>query len=312
MFRMNKKDFIKYLAGYIEGDGCFRCNTTTQKNGMIVYERSITITSVKKEVIFLFNESFGGYTSKKAAYENRKKAYTWTIKGNAAEEIAKSIEPFLCTKAKECSIFITFCEIIKPNYWLKPALNIIEKRNNCISKIRKEIHENGLVTKDSILSLKSFKKSIKPTENDFIYLAGLIDAEGCFRISARFRNRNNKREKIYNTVLEIGNTKIKMMEWLIKRFGGGLTYIFPRRKNKLESATWSIYAKSLYPILLKIKCLLINKKAVCEELIKFQATILPNGGDRHSKAFTKDFKSRIILREKIIKEVHKLNHKGNT
>ena len=306
-----QRDFFIYLAGYVDGDGCFRCNITTQKSGIIVYERSITISSTKKEVIFFFNKTFGGYISTKKAHKNQKKAYIWTIKGNAAGKLAFNIKSFLVNKAKECDFFIDFCKVIKPNCFLKPAFKIIEKRNDLISKIRQENHHNGLITKEAIVSLKTSKKSIKPTDKDYIYLAGLIDAEGCLRISSRFRNRNNKREKIYNTVFEIGNTKIKMMEWLIKRFGGSLTYISPRRKNKLHAATWALYAKSLYPILFKIKPFLFNKKAVCEELIKFQATILPNGGDRHSKVFTTDFKKRIILREKIIKEVHKLNHKGN-
>ena len=51
---MNRQQQLIYLAGYIDGDGCFRANITTQKQGAIVYERSITITSVKEEPIIFF------------------------------------------------------------------------------------------------------------------------------------------------------------------------------------------------------------------------------------------------------------------
>jgi hypothetical protein len=178
--------------------------------------------------------------------------------------------------------------------------------------MRNEIHKNNLVTKSQIFDLKNFKSTIKSSQEDFIYLAGLIDSEGCFRISARFRYRNNRAEKIYNTVLEIGNTKIIIHKWLIKRFGGSITYIFPKNKNRRESATWSIHAKSLYPILFSVHPFLINKKDVCYQLMKFQQTILPNGGDRHSSFFKEEIKRRFLLRDKIIESVHKLNHKGNS
>lgn len=308
---MKKESLIKYIAGYIEGDGCFRCNITTKKSGIIVYERSISITSVKKEVIYIFKRFFGGNVSKKEAYQNKRKAYTWTIKGINAENLAKEIEKFLYSKHIQCRIFILFCESIRPNFWKKPSKQIINKRNFYLEEIRKEIHQQDLVTKEKIMNLKKLKKSVEPTISDFIYLSGLIDAEGCLRISSRFRTRNCKKEKVYNTVLEIGNSKFKIIEWLAKRFGGSLCFLEKKQSNRLAIGYWAIHAKKLFPILTTIKSFLINKKSVCNELIKFQKTILPNGGDRHSKIFAKDFKRRILQREKIIKKVHKLNHKGN-
>lgn len=55
---------------------------------------------------------------------------------------------------------------------------------------------------------------------------------------------------------------------------------------------------------------LTNKKAVCEKLVEFQNTILPNGGDRHSKLFHTLFTKNRVLRDTIVAEVHELNAKG--
>lgn len=305
------QNHLIYAAAYIEGDGCFRLNTYFIDK-IKVYERSITITSVCEETILYFLKTFGGYTGIAPFKERHKKAYVWTIKGNKAFFLAKKLFPYFVSKKIECSIFIDLCKTIIPNDFKKICNETIETRNDLLKQFKIERHESSLVTKHGIENLYDFKKTIIPTHNDYIFLAGLADSEGCFRISSRHRNRNNKREKIYNTTFEIGNTKIEIIKWCVERFGGSIVFVPAQKRNKgrRNFATWGIHAKSLFPILSNIRPFLKNKKSVCEELIKFQQTILPNGGDRHSESFRKDFLCRVAEREKIIVNVHKLNKRG--
>ena len=51
--------------------------------------------------------------------------------------------------------------------------------------------------------------------------------------------------------------------------------------------------------------------SICDKLIEFQETILPNGGDRHSELFRALFEKRQEVRERIVQEIHQLNHKGS-
>lgn len=305
---MNRYQQLTYLAGYIDGDGCFRANITTQKQGAIVYERSITITSVKEEPILFFKNLVGGFITTDQKDGNRRRIYVWTVKNKDALNTAREILPFLVLKQDMCRFFIKYCENILPKKTQKLDVAILETRNSLLKHIKNEIHSVGLIEKALIEDIKNGGKTIEPNENDFIYLAGLIDAEGCFRVSKRFRKSTNI--WIYNTCLEIGNTRIGIIKWLYERFGGSITYIHSRRMNSQNSATWSCHSQILYPILIKVVDYLINKKEVCNELIKFQGTILKNGGDRHSVSHKETYKVICQERELIIERIHKLNHKG--
>ena len=101
-----------------------------------------------------------------------------------------------------------------------------------------------------------------------------------------------------------------MLDWLVKRFGGTLTFVHPNKQNR-AIGIWAIHSKKLALILPKIIPFLFNKKDVCQELINFQQTILPNGGDRHSFVFKETYERLCHIRKEIIERVHKLNHKGS-
>lgn len=306
---MNEKQQLIYLSGYIEGDGCFRASTTIQKQqyNCIVYERSITITSVKEEPIKLFENLVGGFTYTEQKEGNRRRTYTWTVKGDASLIVANKVLPFLIMKKDICKLYIKYCQNILQNK-NKTNIDVLNERNSLLKQIRNDIHNCGLFDKSDVEKIKTLSNTIKPTENDYIYLAGFIDAEGCFRVSKRFRKSTNI--WIYNTCLEIGNTRIECIKWLQERFGGSISYIHSKGVNRKNTAIWSCHAQILLPILVKIVDYLINKKEVCLELIKFQKTILKNGGDRHSDSFKESYKSVLAERELIVERIHKLNHKG--
>lgn len=296
-----------YVAGYIDGDGCFYLGTFRQKI-ITVYELSIQIVSVKEAVLNEFKEAFGGCVRQKPLRLRHRKAFCWTIKGKYAEIVASKIRIYLVEKIGECDLFIKFSKTIKHNKFRTVANDVINRRNELISQIREEKHMNNHITREDIEKLKSEALTITPADLDYPYLAGLIDSEGCFRIKTwKPKNRPNQ---VYNISVEIGNTKLPIMPWLIKRFGGSIVFI-EAKTNKKASATWTLSADALYKILHKIRPFLRSKQEVCDKLIEFQQTILPNGGDRHSELFRALFEKRKEVRDRIIGEVHQLNRKGS-
>lgn len=167
---------------------------------------------------------------------------------------------------------------------------------------------SDLVTKESIEKIKDVKPSIIPSNADFAYLAGLIESEGTFRIKSwKPKNRPNK---VYNTSLEIGNTRYPIFPWLMDRFGGNISFM-EKKATKRAVAIWSLQSASLFNIVEKIYPFLrTRKKKVCELLMEFDKTLLNNGGDRHSLAFKERMAAVLVKRESIIEEIHKLNKKG--
>ena len=305
---MNNEFTVSYIAGYIDGDGCFYLGKTLQKpKNIIVYEYSIQILSVKRNVLDMFCEQFGGFVRTKQKRLNQKIPYAWTIKGQKAANLARSVLDIVVDKKTSCTFFIEFAKTIFPNCGEVISHELSQKREEIIKKIREDRYMNNFITKESIEKLESIKKTINPIPKDYAYLAGLIDSEGCFRI--KHWKPKNKPNEVYCIHLEIGNTKLPLMPWLAERFGGSIIYV-PAKINKRASAIWSLSSKSLYEILPKIYPFLTNKKAVCEKLIEFQRTIIPNGGDRHSELFHALFTKNRVIRDKIVSEIHELNAKG--
>lgn len=298
-----------YAAGYVDGDGCIYLGKYIQKPKMIVvYEYSVQIVSVKKPVLDFFKNTFGGTIRKKPWKKNHRTAYCWTIKGRPSAYFIQAIHLFLIDKNKQANMMLYFGSLIAHNEFKRVDQTKINEREKLIKDIRKERHMNDHITKEVVEGLKNKQFTVTPTDIDYPYLAGLIDSEGCFRIKKwKPKNRTNH---VYNITVEIGNTKLPILPWLVERFGGSVVFIAPK-SNKKASATWTLSAAALYEILPKIRPFLMNKQEVCDKLIEFQKTILPNGGDRHSELFRALFEKRREIRERIIQEVHEFNLKGS-
>jgi len=305
---MNK--IFSYTAGYIDGDGCFYLGKTIQKPKMItVYEYSIQAVSVKKPVLDHFVDIFGGCIRKKPEKINHRSAYCWTIKTEKSVKCAQQIIKYLVDKKQQCEIYIQYTKTISSNNFKTVKTSIIMERENLISEIRKEKHMTNFVTKEKIESLKEKKFTVTIEDPfDYAYFAGLMDSEGCFRI--KHWKPKNRPNDVYNITVEIGNTRFPILEWLVHRFGGSVCFIQGKNKKR-DSATWTLSAAALYEILPRIRPYLITKQEVCDKLIEFQKTILPNGGDRHSELFRALFEKRREVRERIIKEVQEFNRTGS-
>ena len=298
---------IIYTAGYLDGDGCFYSGQYFQgKSNVIVYEYSIQVVSVKIESLEFFKKNFGGYIIQKPRRINHKQPYCWTIKNKECVKLAKSVEPYLRDKRIQCQFQIKLAQTIVPNCGITISPDIIQQRQEFMVQIKYNKHMDELVTKEKIDQLKDIE-TIKPEDLDYPYLAGLIDSEGCFRIK-KWKPKD-KPNYVYAISLEIGNRRFPIFEFLMERFGGNIIFISPRA-NKNSSATWSISAFALSQLIPKILPYLIIKKQTAEKIMEFYNTTLSNGGDRHSEKFKALYAENIIIRERIVQEIHNLNLKG--
>ncbi len=294
-----------YLAGYIDGDGCFYLGTTLQKNKeIIVFEYSIQVLSVERENLESFLP-YGGYISEKPTRPGHKTPYCWVLKSCA--DFCTKIANFLIDKEFQCTQVLTLIQSIRQSNFQKVGNQTYEHRLEIINNNRRN-KMSDLVTKENIERIKNIGPSITPSEADFAYLAGLIESEGTFRIKSwKPKNRPNK---VYNSSLEIGNTRFPIFPWLMDRLGGNISFS-DKTQRKRAVAIWSLQSESLFKVIEKIHPFLrTRKKKVCELLMEFQKTILDNGGDRHSLIFKERMTSILAKRESLIEEVHKLNKKG--
>lgn len=299
------KNEFSYIAGYIDGDGCLYMGTSIQKTKeIIVFEYSIQILCVEVDNLKSFVK-YGGYIRKKAQRPNQKIPYVYVLKNCC--KLLKEVYPFLIDKKIQAGLLVKLIESVRSTNFQKVSENIFKHRFELIKQSR-ENKMSDFVTKESIESIKNTRPSIHATEADLAYLAGFIEAEGCFRIKS-WKPRN-KPNRVYNISLEIGNTRYPVFPWLMDRFGGSISFI-EKKERKRASATWSIQSESLAKILNFIHPYLrTRKKLVCEHLVEFCKTVLPNGGDRHSDDFNNHMIAVIAKREDLIQKIHVLNKKG--
>lgn len=84
---------------------------------------------------------------------------------------------------------------------------------------------------------------------DRAYAAGLIDGEGCIRITSRgLHGGTTFRQGQYTLMVEVTNTDHGMIEWLCHRFGGSVSYFKEDvTLNKKQKWHWRVAAnKALY------------------------------------------------------------------
>ena len=78
--------------------------------------------------------------------------------------------------------------------------------------------------------------------DDLIYLAAMIDAEGC--IDARHRRSNNGYNPTLALEIQIGNTDERLILWLVRKFGGRVSTLEYSNPNHRDFHTWHLPIRS--------------------------------------------------------------------
>jgi hypothetical protein len=294
---MPMKNTLSYLAGYIDGDGCFFLKKETNP---LKYRAYIVISSTNEEVLKTFELSFGGSiyacTPRK---EHWKRSYHWNCRGKFALEITNAMLEFLTEKKSDALIFIDYIKTSCKNH----KQELIQKMKNNRDKIR-EINESV------VEQIKQTKTIGVSNELDYPYLAGFIDAECCLGVS-KYKPKN-KPNFTYKIILQCQNTNPIIFFWLMERFGGSISHVKRNIKNPnhRDQIIWNISAAKLADILPKILPFLRSKKSVCEKLIELHNTNIPIGISRKTQEFRDSYALVLIQRDKIVDDIHKLNSKG--
>lgn len=293
-----------YAAGYIDGDGCFNVRKEfLYKRISPKYTATLIISSTNKQILIWFQDNFGGsINSPKKTIVGRelhKTVFYYILCQKNAFDLSKKILPYLVEKHEECIRFIEFIET-----------NNKTDKDIFIELIKSFKSSSNLVYKGLKKEFEQHKNTINPNQEDFAYLAGFIDAECCFAIQ-KYRAKSSP-NYVYKIQLRCNNTKSPVFKWLLERFGGNINFIDRKTKNPnhRDQLVWLLGGKSLAKILNSVHPFLKHKKPVCDELIKFYATTLPNGGARHTEKFRTSYAEVIKEREAIVHKVHQLNKKG--
>jgi hypothetical protein len=297
MDSIDKNTFFSYIAGYIDGDGCFYIGKPSGDRTR--YQAKIIITSVNQEVLHWISTTFRGSIQYKVPQKTtHKPVYYLNISPKASLLLSENTLPYLVEKSDEAKLFIDFARSKKENKKAAAEeMNKIKNFNNLVSKNHKEEFE-------------LLRATIKPTKEDFAYLAGFIDAECCLGIQKyKSKHRSNP---LYKIQLQCNNTKAPIFKWLLQRFGGQIHFIDRNTRNPdhRNQLTWRLSSKALSNILKDIHPFLRYKKPVCEELINFTNITLANGGARHTDIFRKSYSEILKQREEIVRKIHLLNLKG--
>lgn len=297
-----------YIAGFLEGDGSFQVMRHKIQNKKYAYEYRISGYNTNEAIMEWLISNVGGTYKQIKTSERHKKPFHWNIKTKQAIKLAEHIYPFLVSKKEEVSLWLKAAHFISDNCTRSLTADVIDQRVGLINQIRSIRNEN-IVTKDNCILYKQLTKSIEPTETDFCFLAGFVDAEGCFRL-----HKLNKRHMIHPawaSVLEIGNTNALIFPWLMTRFGGNITFIKTKNPKGKPYGVWYVMSSQLRRFIHILCNYLIIKKPVSEKIIEFDATILTNGGDRHSTSFKERYAATTSHREAIFAQIQILNTKGH-
>lgn len=247
---MNSTDFA-YAAGYIDGDGCFQVGNQRWGSHLV-------IVSIRKEPINWFMDRFDG--SVRALHpktSNRSISYHFRFSDKGLLSL-DNISKYLVEKKDESIVFKKF----RNSYGETNKLPFIEKM-----KFLKE--QDGLIPFSIKKELTDIRNTITPTEEDFAYLAGYIDAECSLDICKTMQNKG--KTLTYRPQLQCNNTKSPFFYWASARFGGQFHFLdkshLPNCRNQV---IWRISNIQFDPILEGIYPFLTSKKPICELMIEFR------------------------------------------
>ncbi len=96
------REDMSYLAGLIDGEGCFYLAHHKNGHGFIHEDPRIIVSNTNKDIMLWLKDNFGGYTTtQKPTNPKHKMKYQWIIAGQKALMLANWLEPLLIIKRNE-------------------------------------------------------------------------------------------------------------------------------------------------------------------------------------------------------------------
>lgn len=138
------------------------------------------------------------------------------------------------------------------------------------------------------------------SNEEFAYLAGIVDGEGSFIIS---RSKHpDCSERIFVPAMAISNTSPKMISWIRKRIGGALS---TRKKGRKWRACYQVhvYPRTLAELLPNLVPFLVVKQEQARTMMRFLSTT------KHGAAAYRLSSKERALRLELYTQLKELNHR---
>lgn len=241
---------LSYTGAIIDGEGCILISKKVNKR----YQLTISVINTSKLLIDFLFQNFGGHIEQGKPKENHQQFWGWYLFSlNDSIDFLEQINPYLLIKRKQAELALEFAKqrenINKlgnyKRYYIEEQIRIYEE----IKRLKQEYP----------LELPDYNFT---EEEKLYYLAGLIDGEGCIRLTkAIHKNKYGNKKLIFVPLISIANTDKRISNFLIKEFKG-----FTMKKER--TGKWkSIYqwytqgvSKKNFFLNLKDKLLIKNDK----------------------------------------------------
>jgi len=145
-----------YLAGYIDGDGCFYIDTVKAKTGKfpIVHRTVLKFASIDESVMIWLRDFLGVHywtkvVSKKRKKFNRRNVFEANVTGETLDKLLNRILPYLRIKKRHCEIMIKMRKT-----YPKPIKGVIRP------SISKETFDFRCVCHQELSSINTHKLSV--------------------------------------------------------------------------------------------------------------------------------------------------------
>jgi len=138
------------------------------------------------------------------------------------------------------------------------------------------------------------------SQDQLAYMAGIIDGEGSISIDVQSPNKTRKYH-YYSIRMNIINTNLELMEWLVKNFGGNL-YKNRKVEKRKQVYKWSIYSRKAAEILQQTLPYMIVKKPHAIILIEFMDSMGVTGW--HVPEEIRHYRQQLYLK---VRELNKHN-----
>lgn len=142
---------------------------------------------------------------------------------------------------------------------------------------------------------------------DIVYLAGIIDADGCISIAKMKAGKQRTSNPRYVLTVNVVNTSVELMDWLVKKFGGHY------KSRKLEDPlkhrqTYDWFfnnGKACHLLKLIESSLLVKKDRALVGIELIEDWVTPGGGQG-----SKTSKEEVARRECLYLKMKELNQFG--
>lgn len=114
----NQREAVQfaYLAGILDGEGCFAIKKTKPLQGRKNpwYSPCISVGMTSEPVIQLLKDTFGGSMRKERARKGYKPIYRWAVTSKRkAIKVLKKVRPYLIEKKEQADVLFDYCKKVK-------------------------------------------------------------------------------------------------------------------------------------------------------------------------------------------------------